>query len=98
MDSSRDMKRGELENVTQTLKKPRAEAASEPLFLDNLPAEVVDNVLECVLRSLSCLPNARNWESHVPLRRIMDLFEDLGVLGRGLRTRLGLQSDYAYLR
>lgn len=71
-------------NSSQPHKTARTGA---PFFWDSLPTEVLEDVLDRVLTSLSRAPTARNWESHVPLRSIIDIFGVGGCFGRVLNTR-----------
>lgn len=51
-----------------------------PLFFDDLPKEVLVDMIELVLKSSSRLPNNSNWENHISLSDVTKLF---GVKGGG---------------
>jgi len=71
----------------QTLGRALIEAGGTYSYLDVLPEEVLDIVLDIVLRLLSRMPKAKNWESYIPLDLIVELCGVQGELGRGLKTR-----------
>jgi len=59
------------------------DSESALLFLDSFPNEVLDNVL----RYLSRLPSAKNWETHLDLEDLIPLFAVRGDVGTLLKSR-----------
>lgn len=57
-----------------------------PFFLDSIPKEELDSLL----RFFSRIPNASNWEVHIDVMELLELFAVRGALGGLMKSRFNM--------